>query len=1016
MATNNILNIPQWILTGSVSQPDAGFSKIYPKKGETSSWYIVDEVNSEKRLALDYFIGSGLSQSLLATDSKYGYRLDVLIGAGLTYASGPIQNAVISVSGITPSMLAITGSFTYGYVLSTSTYSGEFVWVPNTSANIKGDFNRVAKFAGPDSLTSSLITDTGAYVYIGSTPSNTFASFSVDGFVNIGNSGTGSRLYFGDAQNHYLEKESDGGFIFRTEDEFRVDHYTGSSTTYKVINFDFLGNENRTLGFMDNLIQVGAYTYSSFISASNVNYVRFGRTQSSFQLELISGSQGAVKIQDGGQASYSVFYSDSQGVGKWGQIFGYNGLTTSELGIGLNLTNIQGLTLSGGTFGLDYTKFAAPISVSNTFTVSIATVSVTTGVTYGSMFETPTFRVDQFGRIIGIGTVSTMAFTGPQGPTGTSFVWQGTYTQSSTYSLYNVVEYSGSSYISLGTASPGLTPSSVTQSWNLLASKGANGATGTSFVWEGSYSTASTYNLYEVVQYSGSSYISITISNLGNTPSTATQSWDLMAASGSSGMDLISGTFGDIMVYGQYGWTALGLGPSGSYLYSLGTESNSLPIWVTAAPGSSLAIMATISQNFDVNLSVGKNFGKYNAGETIFSTGWTWEYFIFDVLNEGQIPTVNLITDSPQSKQIPFGSTNISVTFSWSYIINNVLDDGTPATFSSATLEWSTDQIVWNPEFTQNVPNDELNSSSTPPLPYTWNHVQDSTYQDFYYFRYTVYDTSTDSANNNNSDMEIIDITDYVQPNFVLTVSGLSIDTDKGETAYLRELGNVASNITGSVTRVSPLINLINWYVASNSSVSPTLTQIFTGALAAAGGSIGANTHDETQPIGKVAPVLATQIRYKLFANDTAERSSGFVNVNFEPLIYFGPSNDTYIGGVSGITRANLLALKTGESRFKTQIQSVGISSNTITFDTGNAKRVFIVAIPDTLQIDQVYKKNPSGSSPQDITTDKYIYYETINLEKYDGSLMAYKVYCHTQSIAYGLEGGQESYLEITVS
>ena len=84
MATNNILNIPQWILTGSVSQPDAGFSKIYPKKGETSSWYIVDEVNSEKRLALDYFIGSGLSQSLLATDSKYGYRLDVLIGAGLT--------------------------------------------------------------------------------------------------------------------------------------------------------------------------------------------------------------------------------------------------------------------------------------------------------------------------------------------------------------------------------------------------------------------------------------------------------------------------------------------------------------------------------------------------------------------------------------------------------------------------------------------------------------------------------------------------------------------------------------------------------------------------------------------------------------------------------------------------------------------------------------------------------------------------------------------------------------------
>jgi hypothetical protein len=438
---------------------------------------------------------------------------------------------------------------------------------------------------------------------------------------------------------------------------------------------------------------------------------------------------------------------------------------------------------------------------------------------------------------------------------------------------------------------------------------------------------------------------------------------------------------------------------------------------VTAAPGSSLAIMATISQNFDVNLSTGKYFGKYNAGQTILSTGWTWEYFIFDVLNEGRKPTVNLILQEPSA--IPFGSTNISITFSWTYAIKNVLDDGTPATFSYATFEWSTnDTGPWTTEFTQTVPNDELSPSSTPPLPYTWNYVQDSNYQDLYYFRYTVYDTSTDSANNNNSDMESIDVTDYVQPNFVLTVSGLSIDTDKGETSLKRELGNVASNITGSVTRVSPLINLIDWYVASDSSVSSTLTQIFTGALAAAGGSIGSNLHNSTTPIGKVAPVLATQIRYKLYANDTTGlRSSGFVNVNFEPLIYFGPSSDTYIGGVAGITRANLLALKTGESRFKTQIQSVGISNNTtITFDTGNAKRVFIVAIPDTLQIDQVYKKNPSGSSPQDITTDKYTYYETINLEKYDGSLMAYKVYCHTQSSPYGLEGGQESYLEITVS
>jgi len=1015
MATNNILNIPQWILTGSVSQPDAGFSKIYPKKGETSSWYIVDEVNSEKRLALDYFIGAGLSQSLLATDSKYGYRLDVLIGAGLTYASGPIQNAVISVFGITPSMLAITGSFTYGYVLSTSTYSGEFVWVPNTSANIKGDLNRVAKFAGPDSLTSSLITDTGVYVYIGSTPSNTFASFSVDGFVNIGGSGTGSRLYFGDAQNHYLEKEFNGGLIIRTEDEFRVDHYTNSSTTFKVIDFDFLGNENRTLGFMNNLIQVGAYTYSSFISASNINYVRFGKTQSSFQLELISGSQGAVKIQDGGQASYSVLYSDSQGVGKWGQIFGYNGLTTSELGIGLNLINIQGLTLSGGTFGLDYTKFATPISVSNTFTVSLATVSVTTGVTYGSMFETPTFRVDQFGRIIGIGTVSTMAFTGPQGPTGTSFVWQGTYATSSTYSLYNVVEYSGSSYISLGTASPGLTPSTVTQSWNLLASKGSDGATGstgTSFVWMGSYATTSTYNLYEVVQYSGSSYISITTSNLGYTPSVATQSWDLMAASGSSGngMDLIAGTFGDIMVYGQYGWTALGLGPSGSFLYSLGTESNSLPIWVTQSPG------LILTQDFTVNLN-NRYFGRYNAGEVIPSKGKTIEQFIFMVLNENLKPTVTLNIELPLN--IPYGTPTIEFSLLWGYTINNVLEDGTKATFSSAKLEFSdfpnapdNANAIWVPLFDTVIPKEDP-SSPDRPFPYSYN--ANTSFQDIYYFRYTVTDTRGDSA----FAVDFIDVTDYVLPDVLLTISGTDIESDFGETDILREKGNVSSDLGGSATRITPSVNLQTWNLLWKKNSEPNFASLsgIQNFVSGDGGPIPSVLHDSTQPINKVADVAATSLTYKLRATDSVgDVDSQTKTVTFEPLFYYGPASDSWL--TTTPTRTSLINLfNLDTDLFKVKVQSKAWYNNTvgtIRLFTGTSKRVFVVAIPNTYKISQVSNVAPAISATSPLTNNYLNNYVTVGIENYDGSTTQYKVYGASQASPYPAGNGN-NYHQITI-
>jgi hypothetical protein len=64
MATNKILNIPQWLLVGTSSQPDSGYSSIFPKLNElngsglTSSWYVVDDQNNEKRLAFLNYVNS----------------------------------------------------------------------------------------------------------------------------------------------------------------------------------------------------------------------------------------------------------------------------------------------------------------------------------------------------------------------------------------------------------------------------------------------------------------------------------------------------------------------------------------------------------------------------------------------------------------------------------------------------------------------------------------------------------------------------------------------------------------------------------------------------------------------------------------------------------------------------------------------------------------------------------------------------------------------------------------------
>ena len=65
--------------------------------------------------------------------------------------------------------------------------------------------------------------------------------------------------------------------------------------------------------------------------------------------------------------------------------------------------------------------------------------------------------------------------TGLQGPTGTSLTWRGTYSRTFTYSLYDVVQFNGSSYIYNGTFSRGLTPSRPEFMWDLMAERGATG-------------------------------------------------------------------------------------------------------------------------------------------------------------------------------------------------------------------------------------------------------------------------------------------------------------------------------------------------------------------------------------------------------------------------------------------------------------------------------------------------------------------------------------------------------------
>jgi hypothetical protein len=110
-----------------------------------------------------------------------------------------------------------------------------------------------------------------------------------------------------------------------------------------------------------------------------------------------------------------------------------------------------------------------------------------------------------------------------------------------------VVEYQGSSYISLTNSNVGNIPPLSPLQWGLLASAqvGAAGPPGSpGFVYQGSYSSVTNYALGDVVLWQGSSYTSLIAGNHGNTPSLNPQQWGLLTAQGPQGPTGAAGSTG----------------------------------------------------------------------------------------------------------------------------------------------------------------------------------------------------------------------------------------------------------------------------------------------------------------------------------------------------------------------------------------------------------------------------------------------------------------------------------------
>ena len=101
------------------------------------------------------------------------------------------------------------------------------------------------------------------------------------------------------------------------------------------------------------------------------------------------------------------------------------------------------------------------------------------------------------------------------------------------------------------------------------------------FKWKGTYNGATAYTVDDVVEYNGSSYICI-LASTGNLPTNATY-FEQMSQAGTDGTDLTSTltTQGDILYRDGSGLVRLGAGTSGQVLQTGGTGAN--PSWTTVS-------------------------------------------------------------------------------------------------------------------------------------------------------------------------------------------------------------------------------------------------------------------------------------------------------------------------------------------------------------------------------------------------------------------------------------------------
>ncbi len=368
---------------------------------------------------------------------------------------------------------------------------------------------------------------------------------------------------------------------------------------------------------------------------------------------------------------------------------------------------------------------------------------------------------------------------------------------------------------------------------------------------------------------------------------------------------------------------------------------------------------STFQNDIVVSLSNGKTFGRYVSGDTIPATGKT----AAEVLALATVEPINPTVGLTSSTTIAFNQTAISNVLNFSHTINSL-----NATVSTAVLQWRrgnsgswttlSSGISSSGNFTHTLTDTAFNGA-------TFN------------YRYVVTDSVGATAT------AILDITPagYIAPTISLSVVGASLNPI--ETNLKRERGNVSSNLSGTITRNSPMVGLVS-YVLQYSTDGNTWVDINQAPV-----SIGPGTSSVTQiNHNNLDLKTSASILYRVRVIDTYQQhlsaygiTGGLTTVSFLNLIFFGSVAQA---------PANSNAVRALSSKIFTD------GSNPFSISTGTVNKVFSFAVPASTNIVNVIDVDALNAN---ITTS-YVK-STFNVLDFGGTAVSYDIYTMTNAEPY---------------